>query len=439
MFWFRIFRPAAAFLALLLAVTGAPRADESTETLRRLTSQQDFRAAYDLAAGLVPELAGEPDFDFHFALAALGIGRAGEAALALERVLMSQPSNERARLELGRAYLALGEYGNAKRSFERVLAANPPPNVRTRVENLLVFIEKQLTRGRWRPSAWGSASAGYDSNVNAATDVASVSVPALGGNVALNPSSREIEDGFTELAAGGELKYQVNQQAFGFGAMSVRDRNNFDTDAFDTVVASAQFGWDQMRQDDRWRIPVSVDGLWLDGERYRESAGLGLEWNREREGRSAPGVFVQGGVISYPTQAQRDARYWTAGAGLTKRFAARLLGLNVYYGDETAEDSAAAYNGRRYGGARVIGQWSVTQRMTAVAQIGAQESEYDAADPVFAKVRRESMTHGAIGLAWRSSGRLTWRLDGSFIANDSNLELYEYSRSVISGSVNYAF
>ncbi|HSG99353.1 MAG TPA: hypothetical protein VLB27_04845, partial [candidate division Zixibacteria bacterium] len=112
---------------------------------------------------------------------------------------------------------------------------------------------------------------------------------------------------------------------------------------------------------------------------------------------------------------------------------------NVYYGDETAEDSAAAYNGRRYGGARVVGQWSVTQRMTAVAQLGAQESEYDAADPVFAKVRRESMTHGAIGLAWRSSGRLTWRLDGSFIANDSNLEIYEYSRSVISGSVNYAF
>lgn len=426
-------------VAMWFILMGSAGADDTARRIQQLTVQRDYQAAYEFAVGVLPDRMGDPDFDFQFALAALGVNRHGEAVLALERVLVNQPGNQRARLELGRAYIALGEFNNAKRTFEQVLAANPPSNVRARIALLLSFIDTQLARTRWHNSVWGVATAGYDSNVNAGTGVNSVTVPALGGSVTLDPSSQEIEDGFTELAVGGELKYQVNQQAFGFGTMSMRDHSNFDSDAFDTVVASTQLGWEQNYSGNRWRIPVSIEGLWLDGERYRETASGAVEWTRERPRHLVPGAFVQAGAMAYPTQAERDTKFWIVGAGLSGGMASRNYSFNFYYGDEDADDNAGTHNGRRYGGARFSGQWSFTQHVAMVAQCGAQESEYNAPDPVFASVRRETMYHGGVGLAWRSSGRLTWRLDGSFIANDSNLELYEYSRSVISGSVNYAF
>lgn len=304
---------------------------------------------------------------------------------------------------------------------------------------LLSHIEQRLSSGRWRRSAVLSASTGYDSNINAATDVNSVTVPGFGGAVALDPNSREIEDGFTELLAAGELKYQLNQQAAGFAAMTFREHNNFDSAAFDTTVAAGQFGWETKRLDQSWRVPVNVEGLWLDGSRYRETASLGVEWSRIKPDALAPNVYVQAGAFNYPTQAERNAQFWIFGGGLTKQSSGRSMSASVYYADEDADDNRGAHNGRRYGGARLVGQWVATQHVSITAQLGAQESEYHAPDPVFGSVRREHMYHGGVGVAWRQSSRLTWRLDGSFIENDSNLELYEYSRSVFSGSAAYVF
>lgn len=430
--------PSGILLLLGLLAAASLHADDLPQRLRLLVEQQDFAAAYELGAAGGHDYTGETEFDFYFALAALGNQRPDEAVLALDRVLLSEPDNERARLELGRAYLALAEYANAKRTFEQVLAAKPPANVRARVELLLGVIEKQLAATRWHRGIWASAVAGYDSNVNAATHADSVAVPALGGSVILDPSSREIEDGFREVIAAGELKYRFNQQLLGFGTLSVRDRNNFDTDTFDVLTTTAQLGAEKKAGIDRWKFPVTFDGLWLDGLHYRDMVSAGLEWNREYPGRFAPMASLQAGTTNYPTQADRDAFFWTVGAGLTQNLARRRYALTFHVGGENADDGVGKHNGRQHGGVRLVGQWNLWQQLTLAAQLGSQRSEYNAPDPVFSRVRHDTLIQGALGLAWHSTPQLSWRLDGSFLANDSNLELYEYRRTVISGSVSYA-
>lgn len=430
--------PSRILLLLSLLATANVHADDVLQRLRLLVEQQDFTAAYQLGTSAGYDYAGNAEFDFYFALAAMGNQRPDEAVLALERVLLSEPRNERARLELGRAYLGLAEYANAKRTFEQVLATNPPPNVRARVELLLGFIDKQLAATRWQRNLWVSATAGYDSNINAATHVDSVAVPALGGTVILDPSSREIEDGFRELIGAGELKYRFNQQSLGFGTVSVRDRNNFDTDAFDILTTTAQLGAEKKAGNDRWKFPVTFDGLWLDGLRYREMASVGLEWNRERPGRVAPTASVQTGTMHYPTQAERDVLFWTVGIGLSKNLVRLRHTVQLQLGDETADEPAGEHNGRQYAGARLVSQWQLGQPLTLAAQLSIQRSEYHAADPVFSLERQDTVAQGALGLTWQSNPQLSWRLDGSFLANDSNLELYEYRRTVVSGSVSYA-
>ncbi|HEB98506.1 MAG TPA: tetratricopeptide repeat protein, partial [Thiotrichales bacterium] len=73
--------------------------------------------------------AGDPDFDMAFGLAALEFGHPEQAVFAFERVLMIRPWDHRARLELGRAQLANGNFAAARESFQTVLDAQPPETV----------------------------------------------------------------------------------------------------------------------------------------------------------------------------------------------------------------------------------------------------------------------------------------------------------------------
>ena len=62
-----------------------------------------------------------------------------------ERVLAVQPDNARARAEIGRAYLALGESVGARRELETVRNQNVPPEVARAIDRLLSAIDRALT------------------------------------------------------------------------------------------------------------------------------------------------------------------------------------------------------------------------------------------------------------------------------------------------------
>src|ERR1700730_12086471 len=72
-----------------------------------------------------------------------------EAAVsALERLLLFNPDLPRVQLELGALYFRMGSYELARDYFGKAAAANPPPEVRARVEQYLGEIEKSQSRRR---------------------------------------------------------------------------------------------------------------------------------------------------------------------------------------------------------------------------------------------------------------------------------------------------
>ena len=90
--------------------------------------------------------ADPSDLDVAFTYAALS-ARAGdvESAIAtLERMLIFAPGVPRLQLELGVLYFRIGAFEHARSYFEQALAAeNVPPEVRTKVEDYLVTIDKE--------------------------------------------------------------------------------------------------------------------------------------------------------------------------------------------------------------------------------------------------------------------------------------------------------
>ena len=86
---------------------------------------------YQDAYGLLQPFETKPKDDAAFNLllgeAALRTERAEQARTLFERSLAAQPGSVEAHLGLGRAYLALGDYGRAKIEFETVLRFDDLP------------------------------------------------------------------------------------------------------------------------------------------------------------------------------------------------------------------------------------------------------------------------------------------------------------------------
>ncbi len=118
----------ALFAAALLAA-GAAQADAVTDNARALLDKGDAKSAFALLEPLEPQRAGDPEYDFLLGLAALEVGKNTNAVFALERVLAVDPNHVRARAEIARAYLALGETKTAKQESPQqpTIAQTPTP------------------------------------------------------------------------------------------------------------------------------------------------------------------------------------------------------------------------------------------------------------------------------------------------------------------------
>jgi tetratricopeptide (TPR) repeat protein len=86
------------------------------------------------------------DVTFAYADVSARLGDYEAAVSALERMLLFNPNLPRVQLELGALYYRMGSYELARDYFDKAAAANPPPEVRSRVEQYLAEIEKGQSR-----------------------------------------------------------------------------------------------------------------------------------------------------------------------------------------------------------------------------------------------------------------------------------------------------
>ena len=97
-------------LLLIMLYSNNSLAGIKPALLKQLFDSGDSQAAYDYALSEISKYEGDPTFDYYYGAAAIDIGEANEGVYALERVLVSQPNNHAARLELARGYFILQEY-----------------------------------------------------------------------------------------------------------------------------------------------------------------------------------------------------------------------------------------------------------------------------------------------------------------------------------------
>jgi hypothetical protein len=127
-------------LAVLFASAWATAQTASDQDRARLEAEK---------ASLFEQMLRNPanlDVTFAYADVSARLGDYEAAVSALERMLLFNPDLARVQLELGALYFRMGSYTLARAYFARAAAANPPPEVRARIDLYLAEIEKSESR-----------------------------------------------------------------------------------------------------------------------------------------------------------------------------------------------------------------------------------------------------------------------------------------------------
>lgn len=424
----------ALFAVLCMA---APQLQADSE-LKQLLANGDYAAAWARAQALEAEQAGEVAFDYLYGRAALEAGEPDYAVFALERVLLLQPAHHRARVELARAYYELGNWDVAERHFQRVLAIDPPANVRANIEGFLAAIaaQRKLLDAQW--SAYVELRTGYDSNANSATADSSVTIPAL-GIVTLSDASLEGSDHFLDKRAGFTWQKPLAKTRGLFVSLQYKDRENFDTQASDLRSVGVSAGPLLALGGGRLLVPVSAQALYLANDYYRKLFSVGASWTRPLQRQDELSLFSQLGTLRYPDQAARDVDMLLLGASWTHEFTRSQIAatFSAYLGDEDTRSDLARHNGKDYHGVRVALEWPLAPDHALYSSLTGQWSRHDVEDPVFVTTRKEDFAELVLG--WRYDFQDPWQLslEASAINNNSSISLYEYERRQLMLGVRY--
>ena len=301
----RFFR-AMLFALLAQAIVAVPMAASAQSKpdlarARSLILQGKGAEAWAMLEPYEFRLAGQPDYDYLLGVAAIEAGHPARATLALERVLAVNPNHAAARLDMGRAYFALGDYDRAKVELEDVLAHDPPPAARDTIERYLAAIQVRRRRaGAPRVTGYVEASIGHDSNVNAGVSQGTLFLPLFGANFTLVPSATQQDDDFRTVGGGIDVSVPIKETLSLVAGADVRQRTYLSSDTFDHLISGLHAGVQHADERDVVRFTAGMNHDELNDRSYRRLQSLNAEWRRQINRRTQFTVYGQDLRIRYP-------------------------------------------------------------------------------------------------------------------------------------------
>jgi outer membrane protein len=396
--------------------------------------------AYRELLVLEDRLAGTPQYDYLLGLAALESGRPDAATFALERALTVDPEFFGARLDLARAYFALGNQDLAQIEFKALLALNPPAAARQTINTYLETIAQrnQATQVRY----FVEAGLGYNTNANGATGEGSVSIPNF-GVVTLDAKSQATEDAFARAKAGMNVVHKWNEQTRLRTSLSLDYLDYVTTDGFETNNFDLGVGADFIRAEDTYKFDLSSRFVKLDWYQYQLNVSLGVQWQRIWNKQTQTTVFAQHNRIRFRRGADQgnDGNLNLIGASVVRALddsGKTLVSASGFLGVD-AERNTRLDGSREVFGARLASQIGIRNDLGVFGSAGVQWSLYDRTNGIFGIRRRDLQMDASIGMLWRPATNWSVRPQLDLVRNLTDIPTNAYERLKLGLTVRRAF
>lgn len=426
---------AALALAGALAATAAHAGPlEDAEALLRAGK---FQEAYALLEPLEDDQAGDLKYDYLLARSALESGNPSKASFIYERILAQAPDYVGVRLEMGRAYLGLGDYARAKLEFETVLSvANLPADLRQQAQIYAKLAERYGKGSRFAGFGYVEAGVGHDSNAISATSRNPL-VIAGGQTISLPVGSLERSDTYRALAAGGEMQAALGRGFSLFFGGDARTRFHSTVDTADWLNLDVRAGVIHAAGKFNTRVSALTSQYRLDQTRLRDSAGgaVDLRWLLTDTSQLSFSLSALRFVFDNPLLVINDFDLYQGAVTLNRSFASGrgVVGVTALGGTEVA-DQRRQDGDKDLFGLRLALQFALSDRVGLFASGGGTWNDYRKDNAVFVTRRGDWFWDVTTGINVGLGKGWSLRPQVSHFRNVSNIDLYDFSRT--DGSVN---
>jgi tetratricopeptide (TPR) repeat protein len=420
--------------AILMAISVGAHAvplDDAKQMLRQGKAQQ----AMDLLDAHLAEMAKDVEYNYILGIAAFDAGKPGAAALAFERALAIDPNHPQARAELARAMIAMGEFDAARAELLQVKQAPLPPEVATRVDDLLVQLDRAIAGaaeegGAIRWNAYVEGEFGFDSNINTAANANSIFIPVLNLPGTLSGFSTAQASLFEGLNAGVAAQKRVAENVDVYGNIGGRFRYHSNKKDFAVGSLSGGAGVRITQGKDQFSVGVTQFDDYIDRYRNDNQTGIYGQWQRELSRDDIVGVFGQHLRLNHPIAPFLDTNLYIAGGSWTHAYHAKgdpLVRVVAYVGDDHERNDDPTV-GRQMYGVKLSGEYMLQENMRLFGSVGTQYSRYGGESIWFMTKRRDWRHDLDIGVAYKPAKEWTITGEITYLHNDSNISLNEFDR-----------
>lgn len=401
------------------------------DDMNSLIQQKKFSEAYELGVAHAPTQEGETQFDFLIGLAALESNHIPESVFALERVILRNPNNVRARFELGRAYYRIKHFDLSRSSFDIVLSSSPADSLRRWTEHYLDLIEhgEQLEHP-FQVRLHAGLASGYSSNINTGPNFDFVLIPV--GNLQ-RPSEVPlgIADGFVNGDVAAEIRYRWNDQSQLRTRLMVDYRKNFQSLNYDyqTIGLNNKLEF----QKSRWHftVPVNVTALLVNYQMYRWVFDLGgkVGFDLNQENRlSLGGVFDFSYFPFEPSLNATNLNFALTWELWVKNFE---LVLSTYSDWVFPIFKQQAYLSKDFFGSTFAALYHPVQNHAFIFAMKAEHSLYKDINIQYTVKREEWLINPVFAWRWTFVPNLSFQPSYSLVKSFSNIVEYEHIRHEI--------
>jgi len=428
-----------AYFSVFL-VTGMGYAKMNIKTYPELEKQvnaKHYTLAYQRAISLRVANEGEPRFDYLYGLSALQTGHYNEAVFALERVTASEPSVMRPRLELARAYLKLNNNKAAIREFKQVLTLKPPAVVRQNVANYL----RQLKTDRWEArkaviNSLLTLSLGFDDNINFGFENDEIVLPVF-GSIRLDNNSIQQQSGFAE--AKFQLNYRkADSHRFNrFASAALTHRDYFDNGDFNLTDLDFRTGFTFNKNKYQYQMVLRDRPVLLGGEYYTNTIGLDAALRRGLGLGAVLTASLTYEDYSHKVESLRNRTRAIVSAKIDKKAGNNIHQFSAFYGEETPDDDAGKQFSRDLAGIgyRLVHNWSGKDK--SYVKLDYQNNQHQGPYPIYPDAREDDRITVKVGHERKLRKNLDLLIGVQYSNNDSNLTLYDVTRTEAKIGVRY--
>ena len=370
-----------------------------------------------------------------------------------ESLLNQQPALNRVRLELAVAYQMLRRYEDARDQLYRVLNDPATPDkVRLTITAYLAQLgaDEKIANQRTSDSFYFSAGVFTDSNVNIApSDIldltpGSTEKDATGSTLLLNYSHKSRSS--KPFTSGNQpVDFAWNSSLTGYSKAHTGAENDYNLH-----VLSIKTG-PQIESSKSWSAEFNfkLDKIYFDDNPYADYLSLNPKLNFIFDNDLSLSFENASTVreFSNSTEAGLEGISKLYGLGISKIFNAKTVGINggVRYHSNGAGDGHLNSNGLEIYLSGYVQPWKngKTYINLSSRDYEYQNSENNVTGSGSNVIRDETETKATLGASHRfTSGTLKdWSLNGqaSYTENDSNINDYNYDRTIVEINLSHSF